>query len=118
MSILILENAINNTLTAFKQCLCDEPSIERILVNIDAEFCNIKPVVLDTSIPDIIYTNISTLYKTLDKSIIILRYIESFQTYVRVYRKNDIKSIALCLTELVTQFHIISVTVNEIKARC
>jgi len=117
MSIITIDDAINNTLATLNSCVMYDPGIERILTNIDTEFSNIKPVVLDPSLPHILRNSVSDLYETLDKAVIIVRYIESFQLYVRVYRKDDIKSIALCLKDLETQFHTISRTVEEIKLR-
>jgi hypothetical protein len=110
MSIITIDEAIQNTISALNGCVSDDPGVERIL-------SNIKNVVLEDSLPTIIKTNISILYKTLDKAVIIVRYIESFQTYVRVYRKNDIKSIVLCLKDLETQFNTIASAVQDIKQR-
>lgn len=117
MSFITINEAIQNTISALNGCVSDDPGIERILANIDAEFSNIKNVVLEDSLPTIIKTNISILYKTLDKAVIIVRYIESFQNYVRIYRKNDIKSIVLCLKDLETQFNTIASAVQDIKQR-
>jgi hypothetical protein len=117
MSIETIDEAIQNTISALNGCVSDDPGIERILANINAEFSDIKRVVLDDSLPTIIRSNVTILYETLDKAVIIVRYIESFQTYVRVYRKNDIKSIVLCLKDLETQFNTIARAVVEIKQR-
>jgi len=117
MSIITINEAIQNTIYALKGCVSDDPGIERILTNINTEFSNIEPVVLDPSLPHILRNNLSDLYETLDKAVIIVRYIESFQMYTRVYRKDDIESITLCLKDLETQFHTISRTVEEIKLR-
>ena len=117
MSTATINEAIQNTIYALMGCVNDDPSIERILTNINTEFSNIEPVILDPSLPHILRNNITDLYEMLDKAVIIVRYIESFQMYTRVYRKDDIESIALCLKELETQFHTISRTVEEIKLR-
>lgn len=117
MSIVTLEDAINNTLCAFRGCVLDDPGVKRILNNIETEFSNIKPVVLDTSLLPVLRNSVSDLYETLDKAVIIARYIESFKMYVRVYKKDDIKSIMLCLKDIDVQFNTISNTVNEIKHR-
>ena len=90
MSIITINEAIQNTIYALKGCVSDDPGIERILTNINTEFSNIEPVVLDPSLPHILRNNLSDLYETLDKAVIIVRYIESFQMYTRVYRKDDI----------------------------
>jgi hypothetical protein len=117
MSNETLDDAINNTLSAFRGCVRDDPGVERILNNIETEFSNIKPVILDTSLLPVLRNSVSDLYVTLDKAVIIARYIESFQMYVRVYKKDDIKSIMLCLKDLDTQFNTIANTVQEIKHR-
>jgi len=117
MSIETIDEAIQNTISALNGCVSDDPGIERIITNINTEFSYIKRVVLDDSLPTIIRSNVTILYETLDKAVIIVRYIESFQNYVRVYRKNDIKSIVLCMDNLETQFNTIARAVVEIKQR-
>ena len=117
MSFITIDEAIQNTISALESCVSDDPGVERILTNINNEFSNIQPVALDPSLPPILHNNLTDLYETLDRAVIIVRYIESFQMYTRVYRKNDIKSIALCLNDLETQFYTISRTIEEIKLR-
>ena len=115
MSTEIINDAIKNTIRAFRGCAEDDPRVERILSNIDNEFSNIELVTLDSSLPANVRKNISILYETLDKSVIILRYIESFQTYIKVYRKTDIKSIISCMNELETNFHTIVTNIEYIN---
>jgi len=117
MSTKTLDDAINNTLSAFRGCVSDDPGVERILNNIETEFSNIKPVVLDTSLLPILRSSVSELHETLDKAVIIAQYIDSFKMYVRVYKKDDIKSIVLCLKDIDVQFNTIVNTVQEIKHR-
>jgi len=117
MSTKTLDDAINNTLSAFRGCVSDDPGVERILNNIETEFANIKPVVLDTSLLPILRSSVSELHETLDKAVIIAQYIDSFKMYVRVYKKDDIKSIVLCLKDIDVQFNTIVNTVQEIKHR-
>ena len=90
MSTKTLDDAINNTLSAFRGCVSDDPGVERILNNIETEFSNIKPVVLDTSLLPILRSSVSELHETLDKAVIIAQYIDSFKMYARVYKKDDI----------------------------
>ena len=115
MSTEIINDAIQNTIRAFRGCAEDDPRVERILSNIDNEFSNIELVTLDSSLPANVRKNISILYETLDKSVIILRYIESFQRYIKVYRKTDIKSIISCMNELETNFHTIVTNIEYIN---
>ena len=110
-----INDAIQNVIRAFQECVKDDSCIEHILTNIHDEFSNIERVTLDCSLPDIVHTNISILYETLDKSVIILRYIESFQTYINIYRKTNIKGIVLCMKELETQFQTIVTNIELIK---
>jgi len=117
MSTKTLDDAINNTLSAFRGCVSDDPGVERILNNIETEFSNIKPVVLDTSLLPILRSSVSELHETLDKAVIIAQYIDSFKMYARVYKKDDIKSIVLCLKDIDVQFNTIVNTVQEIKHR-
>ena len=110
-----INDAIQYSIRAFHGCVKDDPRIECILSNIDNEFSNIENVTLDNSLPANVRENISILYETLDKSVIILRYIENFKTYVSVYKKTGIKSINICLNELETHFHTIVTNIEIIN---
>jgi hypothetical protein len=108
MSVRTIDEAIDNTLSAFNKCVNDDPDIKHIINNIAIEFSNIH-VVLDTSLLSYysIRDNISYIYKTIDKAIIVIHYIEQFRIYVSVYRKTHIRSIMLCLNDLNIQYNTI-----------
>jgi len=117
MSTYTINDAIEIVLNSLQGCVKDEPSIQRIIININNDFSNIERVTFHGSLPHIVRENTSILFETLDKAVIILSYIESFRTYVKVYRKYDIKSIILCMKQLDTQCQMIATTIEEIKQR-
>ena len=117
MNTYTINDSIEKVLGSLQECVKDEPSIQRIIININNDFSNIERVTFHGSLPTVVRENTSILFETLDKAIIILNYIESFRTYVKVYRKNNIKSIDICMKELNLQCIMIANTIEEIKQR-
>jgi len=114
MSTLLIDEAIDKSLSIFQNCVVDDKNIQQILINIETEFERIDPVQINRTIPSVIKNSVLSLYKTLDRAVIIIRYIENFHRYARVYKRNKIKSIQLCLKALDEQSDIISKTIKEI----
>jgi len=115
MSITTIDDAINNTLSALRSCINDDPMIERFVGIIETEFSNIKPAVLDSSLLPIVRNSVCSLYETLDKALVILRHIKSFILYAHINAKDEIKSIDLCLTYLDAQYQTIVDAISKIK---
>jgi hypothetical protein len=115
MSSKTINEAILKVISALQGCVSEDPNIERILNNIDNDFSKIERVIFHGTLPTNVLNNITFLFETLDKVSIILSYIESFRTYVSVYRKDDIKSINLCMKELDEQYQTITTNLEEIK---
>jgi hypothetical protein len=107
MSTEQISLSIDNIISALKLCAGNDVQLKHIYININLI---LDEHITENNVPTIIHDDSSRLYYLLYKAIIIARYIEKFQNYVRVYKKDKDDNITSCMATI--YYHLNNIKYN------